>query len=513
MSGRRTLAWALPGVLCIVVAAVAIGITTTDEGDSGDERDEITAATVDTTSPDPGDGSEAGHDETTDDGADGVEPGEIATDDGHGEETTTSGDGGDADSTGDEDDVTTDGDGTSPPDHGGSEPETAGAEISPAAFVETFDGAPDTPTPWTDDDWDVTIHSRNVETFDRLEAVEAMHGPNCEGPPATHSVTAYPDAVYQCRDHMMTAINASGYGMIYVTPNQLVDFSDGTAVIKVDVSTLRTSQRDWWDVWISPYDEHLQLPLDLGSDVDVAGPPRNAVRIGIGTENQLEANIYRDFVPDHFDSFPDDRVPGELVGYETILEPDPARRDTFEIQISRDHLKVGMPAYDFWWIDSDIEELGWDLGVVQFGHHSYTPAKDCNIVNNPVPRVERCRANTWHWDNVVIEPAVPFTIVQADRRTADPRQPTVRLDRPAPAGSMLRFTGIGNDIRFSVDGGPFTAATAQSTFAPTVVEHFTSYWVPIPEGATTIEFSGDGWFGGDWLVRSVTAWSREVGTT
>ena len=38
-------------------------------------------------------------------------------------------------------------------------------------------------------------------------------------------------AVFQCRNHVMTAINASGYGVIYLTPNHLVDLSLERSVI------------------------------------------------------------------------------------------------------------------------------------------------------------------------------------------------------------------------------------------------------------------------------------------
>ena len=39
----------------------------------------------------------------------------------------------------------------------------------------------------------------------------------------------------------MTSINASGYGVIYLTPDQMVDFSAGEAVVRFDMSTFRTS--------------------------------------------------------------------------------------------------------------------------------------------------------------------------------------------------------------------------------------------------------------------------------
>jgi hypothetical protein len=62
----------------------------------------------------------------------------------------------------------------------------------------------------------------------------------------------------------MTAIAADGYGVIYLTPNQLVDFSVGEATVAFDVSTLRLSHRDWIDLWITPYADILQPPPKTG---------------------------------------------------------------------------------------------------------------------------------------------------------------------------------------------------------------------------------------------------------
>lgn len=378
----------------------------------------------------------------------------------------------------------------------------------PGVFLATFDGAPPAPAPFDDPGWDVTVHSRSVDTFEVLEPVQAAHGPDCSAPPDSHEITAYDDMVYRCRDHMMTALNASDYGMIYLTPDHLVDFRDGTATIAFDVSTARTSVRDWWDVWITPYDDHLQLPLDLGTDVDAAGPPRRSLHVTLGTENQMHATIYDEFEPVTFDGWPEDNVPGDpFTGYETFLDPDPARRDRFEIQLSADHLRVGMPDYDFWWIDTDIPPLDWSAGVVQFGHHSYNPTKDCHVVNNPTPPVDDCLPNTWHWDNVSIDPSVPFTIVGASPRSVDEAVPTVTLDVPAPADARLRFAGIGDGLEVRFDDGPWEPAVAQATQQPTKDEHFAGYWQPIPAGTTTVSFRSDDWWGGPWHVRDVSVWA------
>ena len=103
----------------------------------------------------------------------------------------------------------------------------AGAVTGP--FLEEFSGPPGdhAPAPWRPSDWDVTVHSRGVQPWSALDPMMADHGGMCAGPPASHYVTAYPDAVFLCKDHMMTSINADEYGMIYLTPNQQVDFSTG----------------------------------------------------------------------------------------------------------------------------------------------------------------------------------------------------------------------------------------------------------------------------------------------
>jgi hypothetical protein len=373
-------------------------------------------------------------------------------------------------------------------------------------FVESFSGAPGSPTAWSGAGWDVTVHDRDANQT--LTPMMAQHGPTCTGPSESHQLVEYAQAVFQCRDHIMTAINSPGYGVIYLTPDRLVDFSSTEAVISVDVSTLRTSARDWWDIWISPYGDHLQLPLELDSGVDLTGPPRNGIRIGLGNENQMVAEIYRNHEPVRFPGWPNERVTGDqFTGYERFLTPDPARRDTFEIRISANHLKVGMPAYNFWWIDTPIPTLTWNTGVVQFGHHSYNPTKDCGTTNIPRPFTGTCTPNTWHWDNVRIDPAIPYTIIGTNRSRADATNPTITLDQPAPDNAMLRFAGLGNNLQIRYDNGPWQTPQKQATGRPTKEEHFTSYWTPIPPGTRTITYQATNWWGGPWQTRDTSVWA------
>lgn len=362
-------------------------------------------------------------------------------------------------------------------------------------LLETFDGDPPHPQRWQPNNWDVTVHSRDRGTWINMDPMAAAHGPNCEPPPATHDISALADAVYICKNHVMTAINAKGYGLIYLTPNYMVDFSEGAARIQFDMSTLRASGRDWIDLWITPYADNLQLALQVIFP-DLSGEPRNSVHIFMDFNSSVfRGEILRNFVVEN--------VPGTEAswqGYESFLTPEARRRDTFELIISETSLKFGMPDYNFWWIDTNIAPLGWKRGVVQFGHHSYSPDKHC----------AGCGPNTWHWDNVRIEPAMPFTILNADRDYVNGDTPTaVSFPSGAPPDAHLRFAGIGDNLEVSFDNGrTWQPAELQASHGDAADEIFKSYWMPIPAGVSVVNFRGDSWWGGDWHVRDITIWSR-----
>ncbi len=280
----------------------------------------------------------------------------------------------------------------------------------------------------------------------------------------------------------------------------MVDFSQDEAVIRFDISTLMTSGRDWWDVWITPYADQLQLPLEAYRP-DLNGPPRRAVQIGLTQEMALQARIYDDFAVAQESKFHGDMPTQWWVGYDSFLTPDARRRDTVEIRLSREHLKVGMPEYDFWWIDGPIEPLDWDQGIVQFGHHSYNPTKGCTD----------CGPNTWHWDNVELAPAVPFTMLRADQRMVTPDNTThVTFPADAPADAHLRFAGVGTNLEISVDGGSTWQRAQMQAQERYDDSTFQSYWTPIPAGTVQVHFRGEPWYDGDWYVRDISIWARSA---
>jgi hypothetical protein len=57
-------------------------------------------------------------------------------------------------------------------------------------------------------------------------------------------------------------------------------------VVRFDLSTLRTSSRDWVDLWLTPYDDHLQLPLEAWLP-DLTGEPRRSVHLKMDTNDDF----------------------------------------------------------------------------------------------------------------------------------------------------------------------------------------------------------------------------------
>jgi hypothetical protein len=360
----------------------------------------------------------------------------------------------------------------------------------------TFDGKPARPRPFEPSRWSITVNiDATDQFFSRIKPMRAMHGSHCEGPPSTHWISSYDDAVFTCNDHIMTAINGPGYGAVYITPNRMIDFDGRTAVLRFDMSTLRMSDRDWVDLWITPYRDLLQLPLELGglNPPAYSGPPKRAVHIvmrGSGRGTAFQANVFTNFGRRTYAR--------TSRGYETVLRPDAARRDTFELRISRSHIAFGMPKRKLWWVNNKIPRLAWTRGVVQLAHHSYDPTKD----GAGVPA-------TWHWDNLSISRSVGFTIIDGNRDDVSARTPKVVFDRRAPGSACLRFVGIGRPIDVRFNGGRWRRAALQGTLTSQLqFNEFGSFMMPVPKGTRAVIFRGTRWAGRGWRVKDVSIFAR-----
>ncbi len=365
------------------------------------------------------------------------------------------------------------------------------------AFLETFDGTPTAPRIWGNSaDWQIAVHARQQENWYELEPMAAQYSRSCDEPPNTHSISRYDETVYQCEDHISTAISATAYGVIYLTPAYLVDFSE-EATIRFELSTARQTPRDWVDLWISPYEEQLVYPLNSWLP-DLAGEPRNAIHVRLDLSEN--SRWYAEVV-DNFEVTELTGTAKSWQGYEEFIAPAFDERQVFELNISPTHLRFGMPEYDFWWYDETIPELDWTNGIVQFGHHSYSPGAACDFDGS-------CSATTWHWDNIAIEPTTPFTIIHSESRIADADNPSMTFERSAPRGAYLRFAAIGDEIEVSFDGGDSWKSAKEQTQANASDDRFRSYWMQIPVGTDSVEFRSSGWWGGAWHVRDVSLWQK-----
>ena len=389
-------------------------------------------------------------------------------------------------------------------------PATASTAVAdqPGAFAFQWTGDPADPQPWTPDNWDLIVHARDQRTWEQLDPVPAQHGADCSPPPATHTVTSFPDAVFICRNHMMTGFLPGGYGEIEFVPDHLADWSDGTTVISWHQSTFRTSARDWTDILVTPFDENLVLPDN--TDVDLSGRPRDALSIEMSESlpTTFSGTLMNDFRPMG--------ITTRDTPMETVLSPSANTRTHFQLEISSTHVRFGIPETGTWWVDREVPTLKFTRGIVQFGHHSYTPGKECS----PTPGVLSCTGDTWHWSDVAISRATPFTMLrstasQPGQHVSRETSQMVQFASAVPSDSHLRFAAVGK-ISVSFDGGrTWTGTKPQPSEGNPKGQYsdasFTSYWVPMPEGATAALFRGEDVPWAPWRVIDPAVWSLAGG--
>ena len=374
-------------------------------------------------------------------------------------------------------------------------------------YLETFDGGgspsnPAAPAPWNPGNWDLQVHVRSMdEKLGSLDPVQADHGPLCEAPGhdgnTTHLVDSVDDTIYQCANHMMTGFRADDYGLIALTPPVMVDFSEGPAVIEFDISTLSDGSRDWFGVSVQPFSEQLPLPI-VDWLPDLNGFGRNAIHFDFD-QGVICPVVYRDFVA----------VEGSDIysgscqwwdSWENYFTPSAQTRRTIRITLEQTRVRVELPEYGLVWDDMQIDPLTWNKGVVSFLHHSYTPFKDGNL------------PNTWHWDNVHIQPAAPITIIPAAARYYHAANPVIDFPVAAPEGAYLRGSVIGAIPELSLDGGQNWQAIEQMP-SEKMTEGSYQFLHPIPPGTQQIEIRRVGtfpnWWGESWVAKDIAIFASD----
>ena len=393
-----------------------------------------------------------------------------------------------------------------------------------APYSFSWAGTPTSPQPWNPaTGFDVVVHDRDfTQTYNNPYPFAAQHGTDCGafqgfGVGGIHTVSTYADEVFMCNNHMMTGVNGQGYGEVAFTPAQLLDWSAGPVSVTWQVDTLRTSCRDWLSFNVMPFADNLMLTDGVG--VDLFNEPKNELLFTTGASCPMA------YSGQDIRNFAAADIPGPGGAVEDVVDtgsPLAAKnRQTFEIDISSTHVRFGMPAFNKWFVDGNLQSpLPYQQAVIQFEQHSYTPDKECN------PTTTFCASNTWHWSNINISNGVPFTILRADRfqvaggHTGDGVPDTVNLPAATPANSFVRFEALSasGSVRFSVDGGAsWITPTHQqlSQNAPTggLTDGQTClYWWPIPAGATQIKFQAADPYWSWNAIRNISVWSQAPGS-
>jgi hypothetical protein len=384
---------------------------------------------------------------------------------------------------------------------------------APAATTSSFDfnwaQAPATPLAWTAgqvNDWDLVS---NIDgPSDANGSMQAGHGGDCSAPPATHTVVALADSAFICKNHMMTAVNGGGdayatYGAIYFAPAQLADWSQGQATVSWKVSTQRLSTRDWWQVNLTPFAQNMALPL-MDSLPAYQGQPATGLELRLDNGTCAQGNIGTIVRVSAISGSQAREITQGTPCVEDAVSASAATRSQFQIEVSNGHLKVFMPGTNIVCFDGPMN-LGFNQAVVQFSHHSYNPLKGADV--NAAGAV--VGPNTFHWSDVAISPATPFTMLRPQQPFSlhEGQNPVLRLPQAAPQGSFLRFAGLGN-FDVSYDGGKSYAA-ARVQGANKAPERFASYWTPVPAGTTEVTLRGQRNASNlPWWVEDVSVWAQ-----
>lgn len=147
-----------------------------------------------------------------------------------------------------------------------------------SGFLETWDGTPSSPLPWSSPRW-ITMPTSGdgliTHDDDSLswQDIEAGHGPNCEAPfggannnhmvPRSprgsesghdYAATGARQSFYVCNNHLMTVMK-SGTAANMIIPRYELDWSGGrTQTISFEINPY-SFQREWWELYIAPINE------------------------------------------------------------------------------------------------------------------------------------------------------------------------------------------------------------------------------------------------------------------
>lgn len=298
-----------------------------------------------------------------------------------------------------------------------------------SGFIETWDGVPGTPQPWSSARW-VTMpyagdglvsHDDFGNQIVEWHDIEAGHGSHCEAPLGNADVSLNnhtipkdpqrsqssvlskqqyklheaPMGLYICNNHLMS-VEKSGTAANSFMPRYMADWSGGrTQTISFDVNPY-SHAREWWDLYIAPISEFTLDTSILSKRAVVFGMISGAGRV------QEVAN-YR---PVQWESGRYDSLGGQAYCDMQPIDPacdDPKIRRTVIIKYTTTTFDMSIARIDgSVWRHQGLfpTPLNFTQGAVMISHWSYNPTKD-GIVGKPWSQY------TYHWDNFAIDGPVP----------------------------------------------------------------------------------------------------------
>jgi hypothetical protein len=351
-------------------------------------------------------------------------------------------------------------------------------------------GTPGAPQRWDGGaNFDIQVHTRDSYDLGNDEH-PADHGSDCGPPPAQHEISGWQDAVFICKDHVMTSILNGGYGEVVLTPNRMADWANGPVTISWSVSTWRTDGRDWISLTVTPFEKQLALPFNIGG-VDLHGMPHAFIQLESGSYNGQTQWVMQQAAGNGFEW---QRINEEwpLFNQQTGIKDNKAVRTPFEFTFDRHsyvfRVAPTAPVGAGTVIMKGVfpHDLDFTRGVVQFAQHSYN-AEKCS--EGPSIDQATCTAGTWHWSNFGISNAVSYFLAKpTDNRILANTGGVVSFAAPAPKGAYLKFAAIGK-VEVSFDGGAtyHPAVMADQDPAETRYEQWNNFLTPVPAGVRQVK--------------------------
>ncbi len=142
-----------------------------------------------------------------------------------------------------------------------------------------------------------------------------------------------------------------------------------------------------------------------------------------------------------------------------IVSESDTRRDTYEIRMTRDRVRLLVESSETGEM-VEVDEFAIPGGFPGGPGGGAVPAVELRAGEEREVRADPCpdvtQPATWHWDNVEISPAVPYTLIGVEEYMVWYGSPSKDLTfrEPAPAAAEMLFTAQskGNAPELSFDG-------------------------------------------------------------